>query len=75
VGHPLNRDRRAYSPACFGGGAGEAGARGAEGPPKNIKTRDASRLFAAADRLLGRLFPTKIPRRPRRAPHLERPPL
>jgi len=30
----LDRGRRAYSPASLGGGAGEAGARGAEGPPK-----------------------------------------
>jgi hypothetical protein len=29
----LGRGRRAYSRACFGGGASEAGARGAEGPP------------------------------------------
>jgi len=29
----------------LGGGAGEAGARGADGPPTNLRTRDANRVM------------------------------
>src|SRR5947207_4761740 len=46
--------------AFLGGGAGEAGARGAEGPPTNLKPRDALPVIST------RVVETSVPSAPGR---------